>query len=249
MSDELVFLRVLVVTRSELPDLFREAAASLTVPIEVLAAADVAAVQSLLGLGADLVYIDGALPLREIASTVAALEAATKPPFSILLATGAAAVAFATEGVAGKPTRVEEARWLLERSMRVRLPSRTLVVDDSTTMRAIVRKALAATRFPFQVSEAEEGLAALILARGGGFDLVFLDYNMPGFSGLQTLSEFKREKLRVNVVMITSTRDEGLAKRARELGAAFLKKPFYAADIENVLCGYYGLRALQPSRV
>ncbi len=132
--------------------------------------------------------------------------------------------------------------------MRVRLPSRVLVVDDSSTMRSIVRKTLAATRFPLDVSEADEGFAALKLVREGDFHIVFLDHNMPGFSGLETLAEFKREKRRVSVVMISSAQDEKLAERARDLGAAFLKKPFFPADIEAVLCGFYGLRALNPKR-
>ena len=81
-----------------------------------------------------------------------------------------------------------------------------------------------------------------------GIDLVFLDYNMPGFSGIETLAEIKRVKRRVDVVVMTSADDESLAGRAREYGAAFLKKPFYPADIEAVLCQFYGLRALNPKR-
>jgi CheY-like chemotaxis protein len=113
-------------------------------------------------------------------------------------------------------------------------------------MRSIVRKLLSATRFPLEVSEADEGFAAL--KRVGQADLVFLDYNMPGLSGIETLAEFKREKRRVDVVIMTSASDEALPDRAREYGAAFLKKPFYPADIEAVLCRYYGLRALSPRR-
>jgi CheY-like chemotaxis protein len=243
-----VSLRALVVSQEQsLCELFRLAAAYASVPVEILEAPDATSACNSLA-GNDLVYLDGALASEDIAQVVKSLRAAPRPPFSILLATTAAAVAFATEAVAGKPSRPEESQWLLDRSMRVRLPSRVLVVDDSATMRSIVRKALAATRFPFSVSEAGEGFTALEMVRGGGFDLVFLDYNMPGFSGLDTLTEIKREQRNVGVVMITSTPDETLAKRARGLGAAFLKKPFFPSDIENVLCGYYGLRALYPKQ-
>jgi hypothetical protein len=48
---------------------------------------------------------------------------------------------------------------------------------------------------------------------------------------------------------MTSAADEAVAVRARAQGAAFLKKPFFPADIEAVLCGFYGLRALNPKRV
>ncbi len=118
----------------------------------------------------------------------------------------------------------------------------------SATMRSIVRKTLVATRFPLEVSEAEEGIAALKLVHGGDFHIVFLDYNMPGLSGLETLAEFKRVKRRVNVVLMTSTQDETVAERARAAGAGFLKKPFFPADIETALCGFYGLRALNSKR-
>src|SRR6202034_183871 len=116
-------------------------------------------------------------------------------------------------------------------------------VDDSATMRSIVRKTLTATRFPFEVTEVGQGGEALQLARQAEFDIAFVDYNMPGFSGLETISEFRRAHRRLSFVLITSTPDEAVAARARSLGAAFLKKPFFPADIEAVLCGFYGLRA------
>jgi CheY-like chemotaxis protein len=71
---------------------------------------------------------------------------------------------------------------------------------------------------------------------------VFLDYNMPGLNGFETLSEIKRESPNVAVVMMTSTVDDAIADRAHASGAlAFLKKPFYPADIDRVLERYYGL--------
>jgi CheY-like chemotaxis protein len=250
MANDLLFLRAMVVSRqARLRDLFRRAASLLPVPLEIVEAADATAACNILAGGSDLIYLDGDLPEAEIARVIAALRAAVKPPFSILL--GSAATAgrvFETDGLAAKPLRAEEAQVLMDRSMRVRIPSRALVVDDSSTMRSIVRKALAATRFEFHITEASEGFAALKLVREGDFHIVFLDYNLPDFSGLETLAEFKREKRGVSVVLISSTQDETVADRARAAGAAFLKKPFFAADIEDVLCSFYGLRALNPKR-
>jgi CheY-like chemotaxis protein len=250
MTVELLSLRALVVSRSkDLADLFRRAASSSVVPIEIIEAADTASVHRSLGSGGgDLAYIDGALPPEEIARVISAVRAVAKPPFTVLLAMEPAAEAFETDGLAVKPSWPEEARGFLERSMRVRLPSRVLIVDDSSTMRMIVRKILAATRFPLEVDEVERGIEAIELARKVEFDIVFLDYNMPGFSGLETMGEFRREKRRAHFVLITSTQDDALAERARARGAAFLKKPFFPADIEAVLCRFYGLRQLNPKR-
>ena len=199
--------------------------------------------------GVDLVFVDGGIAAVGTTQVVAAAYAQPRPPFLVLLAAPDLVVEpLPTDAAAAKPMRLEEARRLIERSMRVRVPSRVLVVDDSSTMRSIVRKILGATRFPFDVSEAAEGGAALKLAGESEFDIVFLDYNMPGFDGLETLAEFKRAKRRVTVVVMSSAADATLAERVRAQGAAFLKKPFFPADLEAVLTRHYGLTALNPKR-
>ncbi len=250
MTSELVFVRALIVSReARLRGMFRHAGSSSPVPLEIVEAADATAACDSLEAGIDLIYVDGDLPAAEITKVVASRPAVTKPPFSILLGSPTTAgKVFETDALAVKPLRAEAVQVLTDRSVRVRVPSRALVVDNSSTMRSIVRKALAATRFQFAVTEASEGLAALKLVREGDFHIVFLDYNMPDFSGLETLAEFRREKRPVSVVLISSTQDDTVAERARAAGATFLKKPFYPADIEDALCGFYGLRALNPKR-
>src|SRR5271156_1614069 len=185
MTDDIFSLRVIAVSADQgLCDLFRRAAVDSTVPTEIVEAADAASASAALA-GADLVYVDGALPGQQITRVVAAARAEPKPPFTVQLATSAIPQSFDCDGLAGRPVRPDQASWLFERSMRVRLPSRVLVVDDSATMRSIVRKALAGTRFPLEVSEAEAGFAALEPVRESDFNIVFLDHYMPDFSGLQ----------------------------------------------------------------
>ena len=250
MGDELLSLRAIVVSSSrEHRDLLEQALSSAAMPIEVVAVESVAAAKDGLAGGGDLLYIDGDLDPPEITSIIAAARAARIRPFSVLLSVdGRTGEPLMADALAGKPDRLEDAKRLIDRSIRVRLPSRVLVVDDSATMRGIVRKLLAGTGFPLEVSEADEGFAALRMVRETAIDLVFIDYNMPGFSGLETIAEFKREKQRVHVVLMTSADDETLPDRAREQGAVFLKKPFYPAQIDAALCPFYGLRALNPGR-
>jgi len=245
MIDELLSLRVIAASAAD-RDLFRHAATAAKVPVEVLEAETAGGACGLLARGVDLVLLDGKLGDEQVARLVAAARAAPKAPFTVLLAEPEAAAPFATDALAAKPADLEAAKRFVNAATRIRLPSRVLVVDDSSTMRAIVRKTLAATRFPMHVTEAAQGLDAIEIARSTAFDIVIIDYRMPGFSGLETIAEFRREKRPVTFVLITSARDEGLVERARARGAAFLKKPFFPADVENVLCGSYGLRALSP---
>ena len=248
MSDDLLSAQAVVVSAAnERRDLLRQAAAVATLPVEIIEADGAAsAARSLAGV--DLVLLDADLGSEQIRRVVAAARGAAKPPFTVLLAAGAAPAPFPTDALAAKPSHLEEAKLLMERMPRVRLPSRVLIVDDSATMRSIVRKILAATRFPLDIVEAAQGMEAIEQAREADFNIVFLDYNMPGFSGLETMAEFRRENRRPTFVLMTSTADDAVALRARAQGAAFLKKPFFPADIEAVLCRFYGLRALNPAR-
>ena len=43
----------------------------------------------------------------------------------------------------------------------------------------------------YKVTPCKSGTEALILIKENDFDIVFLDENMPGLSGLETLSELK----------------------------------------------------------
>jgi CheY-like chemotaxis protein len=251
MTDEILSFRVVLVSAlAHDRNLLQQAAASsAAIPVEVVAVSAVAEAIAELRAGADLLYIDSLLDPAEIRQALAVARLGRKPPFTVLLdAHGDGSEGFETDALAEKPAQLDGARRLIERSIRVRLPSRALVVDDSPTMRSIVRKLLASTRFPLDVSEAHEGFAALKRVREEAIDLVFVDFNMPGFSGLETISELRRERRRVHVVLMTSMADDSLPDRAREQGVAFLKKPFYPADIEAVLCRFYGLRALNPKR-
>jgi CheY-like chemotaxis protein len=67
-------------------------------------------------------------------------------------------------------------------------------------------------------------------------------------SGLEAIAELRRAKRYPDFVLMTSADDEALAEKAHAQGIAFLKKPFYPADLEWVLCGFCGLRALGPVR-
>src|SRR5262249_13154780 len=118
-----------------------------------------------------------------------------------------------------QPETSEQARDLVERCVRLRLPKRVLVVDDSNTMRSIVRKILSSSRFSLEVSEAATGADALNEI-ANGYDLVLLDCNMPGIDGFETLAQIQQSAPRVVVVMMTATEDEAVAGRAKASGAA-----------------------------
>lgn len=251
MSDDLVSIQILAAFGAPTDrELLRQAAGLAAVPIGVTEAEGGNARSQLAAGEFDIAFIDATAAPAELSEFIAAARSARRPPFVILVASAAweagefKAGGVAADGIVSKPTRIEQAKVLIERCVKLKLPSRILIVDDSATMRGIVRKLLNGTRFTLDIAEAEEGIDALKQIASGKFDFVFLDYNMPGLNGVETLSEIKRQHPRVKVALMTSAQDEGVAERARTAGAvAFLKKPFYPADVEAVLYSLYGLRA------
>ena len=66
----------------------------------------------------------------------------------------------------------------------------------------------------YEITTATNGHDALDLCRQGDFDLVFLDENMPGLSGLETLSRLKEMNASIPVVMITKSEEENIMDMA-----------------------------------
>ena len=66
-------------------------------------------------------------------------------------------------------------------------PLRVVVVDDSLTMRALIRRALAADAGIAVVGEAPDAAAAREVIRATDPDVVTLDIEMPGMDGLEFL--------------------------------------------------------------
>ncbi len=66
----------------------------------------------------------------------------------------------------------------------------------------------------YKVTTAQSGTEALEEIDKENFDIVFLDENMPGLTGLETLSEIKEQKASLPVVMITKSEEESIMEEA-----------------------------------
>ncbi len=112
-----------------------------------------------------------------------------------------------------------------------------LVVEDNAADAALVADALERTPAGPALFVARGGQDALARLRDPAIaavaDIVLLDLNLPGFSGLQTLAELKADpRLRhIPVLVLTTSKSQDEINRCYELGAAaVLNKPLRLRD-------------------
>ena len=119
-----------------------------------------------------------------------------------------------------------------------------LIVDDSSSMRSVVKKIVGLSGVGVnQLLEAENGRRALEIMGGNWVDAVILDINMPEMNGLELLEKMGGDSLLRNipVVMMTTEASEAHVKTAFELGAkGFIRKPFLPEEVRRMLLGVLG---------
>jgi two-component system chemotaxis response regulator CheY len=107
---------------------------------------------------------------------------------------------------------------------------RVLVVDDSPIMRKIVVRVLGMSSLPVErIHEASQGQEALdVLRREPGINLGLFDINMPVLNGEELVRRVRAEHTTANlpVIMVTTEGSAERIERLKQLGAAFVHKPF-----------------------
>jgi CheY-like chemotaxis protein len=123
---------------------------------------------------------------------------------------------------------------------------RYLVVDDHILTRHIVNSALSFNGATV-VDYAPDGLQGIEKMKAAHtaatpYHVIFLDWNMPKFSGLETLIECRKDQrfAKTAIVMLTSNSDDANIATALEAGAtAYITKPFrpedFISNLDNVI--------------
>lgn len=115
---------------------------------------------------------------------------------------------------------------------RARDGTRVLVIDDSLTILAVMRKML--TQNGFVALEAANAETGIEVARNEIPELIFLDIVMPGMDGFAALRILRRDpKTReIPIIMISGNAEATEQFYAQRIGADdFMKKPFARAEL------------------
>ncbi len=119
------------------------------------------------------------------------------------------------------------------------MPFNILIVDDSSPMRAVIKKVIQASGFDVgEIHEADSGKEALQILNDQWLDVVLSDYNMPEMNGLEMLQHMKRDEMMkgIPVIMITTEGgNERIDEFIKEGACAYIRKPFTPEEIRSRL--------------
>ena len=116
------------------------------------------------------------------------------------------------------------------------MPIKVLAVDDSRTMRELLKRALGDNGF--EVHVAVDGVDGLDVLSVCSPDVVITDINMPRMDGFQFIEKIRSgpTSQRVPILALTTESAPELKKRARDAGATgWIVKPFNAEKLAAVI--------------
>jgi two-component system, chemotaxis family, chemotaxis protein CheY len=120
-----------------------------------------------------------------------------------------------------------------------------LIVDDSATIRAIIKRALTLAGLPLErVIEASDGKAALDTLEREHVDLILADLHMPVMSGVEMIGRLQADPKhsRVPVIVITAEPNQNTIHELRRMGVrAHLAKPFAPEAVRDAVAQVMGV--------
>jgi len=121
---------------------------------------------------------------------------------------------------------------------------KVMLIDDSSTMRKIQKRALTSMDVS-EIIEAGDGKEALAKMKEHNYDFTFVlcDINMPEMNGMETLKALREipEAKDLPIIMCTSVAEKGQVMEAIKAGATnYLVKPFQPEDLQEKINAVLG---------
>lgn len=114
--------------------------------------------------------------------------------------------------------------------------SKLLIVDDEIDVREFAKRFF--VRRGIEVSTAGGGAEALRMIGENRPDLVLLDIQMEGISGIEALRTLRDNRDDIKVIMVTGAEDPEVINEANRLGVrGYIHKPLVLEDLEKIVLG------------
>lgn len=109
-----------------------------------------------------------------------------------------------------------------------------LIVDDSRMSRLLLQSMVQQQHPDWILTHAGTGEEALALAKTQPFDLVSMDFNMPGMNGYDAALALRALQPQAAIAILTANVQSAVRDRATDAGLTFLTKPITATTVREL---------------
>ncbi|MGB6976148.1 MAG: response regulator transcription factor [Gammaproteobacteria bacterium] len=121
-------------------------------------------------------------------------------------------------------------------SYTIRVPTNIMLVDDHALVRSGLKHFLQKSEKIRVVAEASRGEEALQMALAVRPDIVLMDFDMPGISGLEATQRLLRDLPNTKVIIVSAFTHEAIILRLLKIGASgFVAKGAHAMEIVEAI--------------
>lgn len=120
---------------------------------------------------------------------------------------------------------------------------KVLIVDDTPSWQKILTRLLKEFNISVTIADSGEQAIAMICGQKQNFDLVLMDWKMPGLDGIETTKKIREQcqSLPPTIIMVSAYRQESLLNAAKEQGIEiFLQKPVNPSLLYSVIMEAFG---------
>lgn len=110
-----------------------------------------------------------------------------------------------------------------------------LIVDDSKMSRMMIGRIVNDLRPAWRIAEAASGAEALAMIEQAPPDLISMDVNMPGMSGLEAAGRIRLHNPEIRIVLCTANIQDAVRQAAEKAGVMFVAKPITAESVARMV--------------
>lgn len=118
-----------------------------------------------------------------------------------------------------------------------------LIIEDDDGIRRLLRYDL--KQFNYQVDSAKDGKEALLYVNDKDYDVIIVDWMLPGYDGIELVKKFRGNKNSAIILMLTAKDEESDVLEAFEAGVDdYMSKPFSPRELTARISAH--LKRLTP---
>ncbi len=110
-----------------------------------------------------------------------------------------------------------------------------LIVDDSKMSRTMIGRLVGDLRPDWRTIEAANAAEALAIIERDAPNLVSMDVNMPGMSGLEAAGRIRMHNPDIRVVLCTANIQDAVRQAAEKAGVRFVAKPITPESVARMV--------------